>query len=154
MAHSYGGTSATVPGQRFNLMSGTSSQGVSIDDFNGDNFDHTGLGFIRGAIVSMGQAEATPIGRSNIQPPGQKGWGSDYKKYLIDNIDSQTGLGTQLEVLPYDANFLDLDPDTTDTLGMPRIRITFNVYDNERKANVYINGKLEEALKGMAPGQV
>ncbi len=63
-------------------------------------------------------------------------------------------MGTQLEVLPYDANFLDLDPDTTDTLGMPRIRITFNVYDNEKKANVYINGKLEEALKGMAAGQV
>ena len=154
MAHSYGGAYATFPGQRFNLMSGTGSQGVSIDDLNGDNFDHSGLGFIRGAIVSIGQAESTPIGRSNTLPPGQKGWGSEYKKYLVENIDSQVSLTTQLEVLPYDANFLDLDPDVTDDLGMPRIRITFSLYDNEKKANAYINPKLEEVFKGMDAAQV
>jgi gluconate 2-dehydrogenase alpha chain len=153
MAHSYGGAYATFPGQKFNLMSGTFSQCVCIDDFNGDNFDHTGLGFIRGALTSIGQGESTPIGRSNSLPPGQKGWGSDYKKFLVDNLGSAASLSTQLEVLPYDANFLDLDPDTTDDLGMPRIRITFSLFDNEKKASAYINPKLEAVLKSMGAAQ-
>jgi len=154
MAHSYGGAYATFPGQKLNMMSGTFSQAVCIDDFNGNNFDHTGLGFIQGALVSASQGESTPIGRSNSLPPGQKGWGSEYKKYLVENLDSNGSCTTQLEVLPYDANFLDLDPDTTDDLGMPRIRITFDVYDNEKKANSYINPKLEDALKAMGADQV
>jgi len=149
MAHSYGGAYGTFPGQKLNMMSGTFSQAVCIDDFNGNNFDHKDLGFVQGALVSASQGEATPIGRSNSMPPSQKGWGSDYKKYLIENLGSNGSCSTQLEVLPYDANFLDLDPDTTDDLGMPRIRITFDVYDNEKKANAYINPKLEEALKAM-----
>jgi len=154
MAHSYGGAYATFPGQKLNMMSGTFSQAVCIDDFNGNNFDHTGLGFIQGALVSASQGESTPIGRSNSLPPGQKGWGSEYKKYLVENLGSNGSCTTQLEVLPYDANFLDLDPDTTDDLGMPRIRITFDVYDNEKKANSYINPKLEDALKAMGADQV
>jgi gluconate 2-dehydrogenase alpha chain len=153
MAHSYGGAYATFPGQKLNMMSGTFSQAVCIDDFNGNNFDHTGLGFIQGALVSASQGESTPISRSNSLPPGQKGWGSEYKKYLVENLGSNGSCTTQLEVLPYDANFLDLDPDTTDDLGMPRIRITFDVYDNEKKANSYINPKLEDALKAMGAAQ-
>jgi gluconate 2-dehydrogenase alpha chain len=153
MAHSYGGAYATFPGQKLNMMSGTFSQAVCIDDFNGNNFDHTGLGFIQGALVSASQGESTPISRSNSFPPGQKGWGSEYKKYLVENLGSNGSCTTQLEVLPYDANFLDLDPDTTDDLGMPRIRITFDVYDNEKKANSYINPKLEDALKAMGAAQ-
>jgi gluconate 2-dehydrogenase alpha chain len=153
MAHSYGGAYATFPGQKLNMMSGTFSQAVCIDDFNGNNFDHTGLGFIQGALVSASQGESTPISRSNSLPPGQKGWGSEYKKYLVENLGSNGSCTTQLEVLPYDANFLDLDPDTTDDLGMPRIRITFDVYDNEKKANAYINPKLEDALKAMGAKQ-
>jgi gluconate 2-dehydrogenase alpha chain len=153
MAHSYGGGYGHFAGQNFNILSGTYAQGVAMDDLNGDNFDHTGLGFIRGAIVSIGQSEATPIARSNMLPPGQAGWGSSYKKFIKENANAMTSLGTQLEVLPYDANFLDLDPDSTDELGMPRIRITFNLYDNEMAANRYINAKLEDALKQMGATQ-
>lgn len=35
------------------------------------------------------------------------------------------------EVLPYTANQLDLDPVATDPLGIPVVRITFDIYDNE-----------------------
>jgi gluconate 2-dehydrogenase alpha chain len=153
MAHTYGGAYGTFPGQKLNMMSGSFGQAVCIDDFNGDNFDHKDLGFIQGALVSAAQGESTPISRSASMPPGQKGWGSDYKKYLVENLGSIANCGTQLEVLPYDANFLDLDPDTTDDLGMPRIRITFDVYDNEKKANTYINQKLEEVMSSMGAKQ-
>lgn len=153
MAHSYGGAWGTFPGKNFNLLSSTGSQCSCIDDFNGNNFDHTGLGFIRGPLACAGMTQANVIGQSNTLPPGQKGWGADYKKFLIENMDSLSNIFTQLEVLPYDANFLDLDPDTTDELGMPRIRVTFDLYDNEKKANAYVNPKLEDALKTMGADQ-
>jgi len=153
MAHSYGGAYGLFPGQNFNNLSGTASQAVAMDDFNGDNFDHTGLGFIRGAIANVAMSESTPIGRSNMLPPGQAGWGASYKKFIKENGNSITSLSTQLEVLPYDANFLDLDPDVTDDLGVPKIRLTFNLYDNEHTANAYINPKLEDVLKAMGASQ-
>ena len=153
MAHSYGGPYGLFPGHNFNILSGTGSQAVALDDFNGDNFDHTGLGFIRGAIANVAMAESTPIGRSNTLPPGQAGWGASYKKFISENANAMASVATQLEVLPYDANFLDLDPDVTDDLGMPIIRLTFNLYDNEHKANTFINGKLEEVLKAMGASQ-
>jgi gluconate 2-dehydrogenase alpha chain len=153
MAHTYGGAYGIFPGQNLNMMSGTFGQAVCIDDFNGDNFDHKDLGFVQGALVSAAQGESTPISRSASMPPGQKAWGAEYKKYLVENLGSIANCGTQLEVLPYDANFLDLDPDTTDDLGMPRIRITFDVYDNEKKANTYINKKLEAVMSSMGAKQ-
>ncbi len=118
-----------------------------------DNFDHTGLGFIRGAIANVASSEATPIARSGPLPPGQKGWGAAYKNFIHDSALSMTSLSTQLEVLPYDANFLDLDPDKKDEIGMPIVRLTFNLMENEKKANLYLNPKLEAVLKGMGASQ-
>ena len=34
---------------------------TGIDDFNGDNFDHTGLGFVGGAYMSSSASGAQPI---------------------------------------------------------------------------------------------
>jgi gluconate 2-dehydrogenase alpha chain len=153
MVHSYGGAYGVIPDSNFNLLSGTYSQGVAMDDLNGDNFDHTGLGFIRGAISSCTMSEATPIARSGSLPPGTPGWGAAYKKFIKEQALGVTSVGTQLEVLPYEANFLDLDPTQKDELGMPVIRITFNLMENEKKANQYINGKLEEVLKQMGASQ-
>ncbi|MGI8486568.1 MAG: GMC oxidoreductase, partial [Thermomicrobiales bacterium] len=154
MAHSYGGPSGIVPGKNFNLISSTVSQGVAMDDLNGDNFDHSGLGFIRGAITFVGPSEATPIGQSGKLPPGTPAWGSEYKKFVKDSAQSVTAAFTQIEVLPYEGNFLDLDPTKKDEIGMPVIRVTFSLGENETKANQYINKKLEPVLKEMGASQV
>ena len=37
-----------------NIYMGPSAQKHTIDDFNADNFDHSGVGFIRGAQISVG----------------------------------------------------------------------------------------------------
>jgi gluconate 2-dehydrogenase alpha chain len=153
MAHSYGGAYGLFSGDNFNLLSGTYAQAVAMDDLNGDNFDHTGLGFIRGAIADVSMSEATPIGRSGMLAPGVPGWGSDYKKFLHDGAMSIASFGTQLEVLPYETNFIDLDETKKDELGLPVVRLTFSLGDNEKKANAYINPKLEAVLKEMGATQ-
>ena len=154
MSHAYPGATGLFAGERLNRLSGTFAQCTSMDDLNGDNFDHTGLGFIRGGIVSSGMGEATPIGASRLIPPGTPGWGSAYKRWLHDNAQAVGGIGAQLEVLPYEANFLDLDPEATDDLGMPVVRVTFDLMDNEREAGAYIIAKLEEVLTAMGASEV
>ncbi len=38
---------------KFNLFAGAGSLGMSVDDFNGDNFDHSDLKFIHGGILPI-----------------------------------------------------------------------------------------------------
>ena len=40
---------------------GSGANGYTMDDFNADNFDHTGLGFIGGGGISCGASGARPI---------------------------------------------------------------------------------------------
>ena len=57
-----------------NIYMGPSAQKHSLDDFNADNFDHGGQGFIRGAQISITPAdlEAGPIGAAMaMNPPPQ-----------------------------------------------------------------------------------
>jgi gluconate 2-dehydrogenase alpha chain len=47
-----------------------------------------------------------------------------------------------METLPYEANFIDLDPVKKDNFGVPVVRLTFNVYENEIKMSAYLTEKL------------
>jgi gluconate 2-dehydrogenase alpha chain len=134
-------TYGLYPNEQLNLWGGTESQSVCIDDFYGDNFDHHGLGFIRGANTCVGN-ENRPISWSANVPPDVPLWGSAYKRWLHDNSGSVGGLMIQQDVLPYEANFIDLDPVKKDDLGVPVARITFDIYQNEKRMAAYIATKL------------
>lgn len=149
MSHVYVGSYGLFPGMQLNLFSGTVGQGTVIDDLNGDNFDHTDLGFIRGAMVEVFNNTSLPIAQSRTLAPGVPTWGSAYKQWLHDNGNSVGQLFGQVESLPYETNFLDLDPEVTDSLGMPVIRVTYSIGENEVKAQQYISDKLDELLVAM-----
>jgi gluconate 2-dehydrogenase alpha chain len=127
--------------QQLNLWGGTVAQTVCIDDLNADNFDHGGLGFIRGGMVFVNNNNM-PIAQSVAVPPDVPLWGSAYKRWLHDNINSVGTFNVQVEVLPYEANFIDLDPVKKDDLGVPVARLTFNTYQNEQRIVAYIADKL------------
>jgi gluconate 2-dehydrogenase alpha chain len=135
------------PGKAMNVWAGTASQGVVMDDFNGDNFDHTGLGFIRGASISTA-CYSMPIGQAvNVSPAAGGIWGSKYKRWLHENAGSIGALGAQMETLAYDANSIDLDPVKKDDLGIPVARLTFDIYENEKRMAAYLTKKMEPILK-------
>ena len=50
MAHATPSVFGLFPGRRLNLWSGPWSQTTCVDDWNGDNFDHAGLGFVGGGL--------------------------------------------------------------------------------------------------------
>jgi gluconate 2-dehydrogenase alpha chain len=56
------------------FMAAGASFGTNIDDFNGDNFDHGGLGFFGGAWISAGTSNGRPT-QTRPVPPGHAALG-------------------------------------------------------------------------------
>ena len=95
--------------EQMNAFMGAGALGMTIDDLNGDNFDHSDLGFIHGGSISITQ---TGIGRfeTNPVPADTPRWGPEFKKYSIHNFTRTLKIGTEGASMPHKENFLSLDP--------------------------------------------
>ncbi len=131
-----------------NIYMGPSAQKHSIDEFNADNFDHGGLGFIRGAQISIGPValEGGPIGATTMNPPpGVPRWGAAYRDFLAKYYARHAAIAAQIEDLPYPHQTIDLDPNVRDAWGLPAPRLTYDWRrPNELKRTEFIVRKLEE----------
>jgi gluconate 2-dehydrogenase alpha chain len=145
MGHGLGSTGINgwFRGRRLNLYSGTIGQFTAIDDWDADNFDHSGLGFIAGGMAST-TMERKPIATANAVPPDVQNWGSGWKAWLAQNADSVASGSAQMETLSYVDNFLDLDPVVKDDLGRPVCRITFDLKDNEVRAALWMQDRIKQ----------
>ena len=137
-----------------NVFMGPSAQRHSLDDYNSDNFDHGGLGFIRGAQVSVVPAalEAGPIGTAMDMPPppGTPRWGAAYRDFLSKYFTRYAGITAQTENLPYADQTIDLDPNVRDAWGLPAPRVTFDWRQPNDVARVeFVTKKLEEISHAM-----
>jgi gluconate 2-dehydrogenase alpha chain len=140
-----------LPDRTVNRFTGPSAQGMLIDDFLSDNFDHTGLGFIGGASLGViQQSQPISIAKDTL-PPDVPSWGRGYKAHLVKNWNSYFAIEAQPEGLMYESNFLDLDPLARDRsgLGLPVIRITFQQYRNELAVIDFVRTKSVDLLKKM-----
>jgi gluconate 2-dehydrogenase alpha chain len=130
MAHITPKVFAAFDDRYVNVYMGPSAQKHSLDDFNGDNFDHGGLGFMRGGQISVGPAdlEAGPIGTamSMNPPPGTPRWGAAYRDFLAKYFARYAAIVAQTENLPYVDQTIDLDPIVRDQWGMPAPRLTYD----------------------------
>jgi gluconate 2-dehydrogenase alpha chain len=138
---------------------GPSAQKHTIDDFNGDNFDHSGLGFIRGSQVSIGPAdlEAGPIGTaiSLNPPPGTPRWGAAYRDFLAKYFARYGAIVAQTENLAYADQTIDLDPDLRDQYGLPAPRLTYDWRRPNELARVeYLMTKMEGVGRAMGATHV
>jgi gluconate 2-dehydrogenase alpha chain len=152
MAHIGARVFAGYDDRHVNIFMGPSAQRHSLDDYNADNFDHSGLNFIRGAQISVAPAalEAGPIGTAMDlpPPPGTKRWGASYRDFLAKYYTRYAGFTAQTENLPYADQTIDLDPNVRDAWGMPAPRITYDWRrPNERARIEFLFGKLEEIAR-------
>src|ERR1700730_17726867 len=76
---------------------------------------------------------------------GGQNWGSKWKAFVKENADRSTGAYLQKTTLPYEDNYLDLDPTVKDPLGFPVIRITAEYKENERKIGAFIAEKMKQS---------
>jgi len=123
---------------------GLPAQGVAVDDFADDNFDHGELPFIGGGNLWT-MSDRRPIQAANMGTYGRgRNWGSGWKRFIRENADRQCSSYNQKTTLPYEDNVLDLDPTVTDPLGMPVIRITGQYKANEIAIAAFTQDRTEE----------
>src|SRR5258708_40015702 len=95
--------------KNFNPFMGSPGSMMVIDDFNGDNFDHTDLGFFGGCRIQTGHGEGRPI-NYRPTPPGTPRWGSAWKKAAVDNYQHALTIGMSRSKHPKPNQFRDLHP--------------------------------------------
>lgn len=137
----------------FNPFMGGASLGMSIDEFNGDNFDHSGLGFVGGGYINISMSGAAPI-RSNPVPDGTPAWGSEWKKAVAHYYNRNFQLSAHGGCQSYRTHYLDLDPTYKDAYGLPLIRLTFDWHDNEKKMSAYITERAAEIGKAIGASKI
>jgi gluconate 2-dehydrogenase alpha chain len=138
-----GGVLALFP-RKLNRWYGLPAQGVAVDNFADDNFDHTGLDFIGGGNLWV-YSDHRPIEAASMPTFGRAPrWGSQWKAFVKDNADRWVTSYIQKTTLPYEENVLDLHPTVKDPLGDPVVRITADFMDNEKRLRDFTNDKMEQ----------
>jgi gluconate 2-dehydrogenase alpha chain len=128
----------------------TGANGMMIDDYNGDNFDHSGLGFVGGGYMGAGQTNGRPIATRPV-PAGTPLWGAQWKKATAETYQRAMNLSVHGSSYSYRDCFLDLDPAYKDRLGRPLMRMTFDFHDNELKMSAFLTSRLAEIAKALDP---
>jgi gluconate 2-dehydrogenase alpha chain len=147
-----GGVSVFLKEGALNPFMGAGALGTNIDDFNGDNFDHGGLGFFGGATISTTSTGARPIGYHPV-PPGTPRWGSAWKQATHEWYGRTMSIGASGASYAHRENYLDLDPTYRDGLGRPLVRMTFNYRENDHKLAAFATGvaqRIAAAIPGVA----
>ena len=137
----------------FNRFMGGGGLGTIIDEYNGDNFDHAGLGFIGGAYIVVTTNGNLPI-KSHPVPPGTPHWGSGWKKAVAQYYNRSFQVLSHGACQSYRTNYLDLDPTYRDAHGLPLIRMTFDRHEHELKMSAYTTNKAAEIAKAIGPSKM
>jgi len=139
--------------KNFNSFMGAGGLGLAIDEFNGDTFDHSSLGFIGGGFMQAGSNGARPIEVRPV-PAGTPRWGSEWKKAAAKYFNRSFSITIQGACQSYRSNYLDLDPTYRDAYGLPLLRMTFDRHENETKMSVWLTNKAAEIAKAVGPAKM
>ncbi len=150
MAKMFPHVDGTFPGIYFNRHTGPAAQAMVLDDFLAEEFDAFSHGFLGGATLGAeNQFLPIQISRETL-PPDVPRWGAGYKAHLRQ-WQHWAVVRMQPEALPYEVNTLDLDPHHRDRsgLGLPVIRVTYELQLNDLRLGHWMATKCEEILRNM-----
>jgi gluconate 2-dehydrogenase alpha chain len=148
-----GGATGFFKDYNFRRYMGSGANSVCMDDFYGDNFDHTGLGFMDGGNISCGASGARPI-QSTIAPKSAGTFGLKWKQGIKQYYDNVASVGCQASNIAYNWRMADLDPIYKDQYGNPLLRITYDFADNERKMAAFMAQKCAPIVQAMGADEV
>ena len=124
--------------KRLNPFIGAGALASVIDDYNGDNFDHSKLGFIGGAYIAGMVTGARPIEMVRV-PDDVSDWGLEWKrnaaKYFLSNMSISVHGSSYAQA----GNYLSLDPTYKDQFGRPMLRMTFDFPENDLKMGAILH---------------
>ncbi|QKY68727.1 GMC family oxidoreductase [Lentibacillus sp. CBA3610] len=134
--------------EKFNTYMGAGSLGATVDDYNGDNFDHSELDFIHGGSISTKQYGRRPI-QNNTVPGGTPSWGKEFKAQSIKYQNRWLSVDSQGASMPHRNNYLSLDPTYKDSFGNPLLRLTYDFTEQDNRLFKYISDRSAEILDEM-----
>lgn len=134
--------------EQMNTFMGAGALGMTIDDFNADNFDHSDLDFIHGSSITFLQSGSRPIGTNSV-PSDVPLWGAEFKKSSIENFTRSLGVFGQGASMPHKENYLSLDDTYKDKYGVPLMQLTYNFTDQDRNLHAFITKKLVTVMENM-----
>ena len=134
--------------RNINPFMGAGALGTAIDDFNGDNFDHAGLGFIGGAYIAAYSTGGRPIEFHPV-PPGTPRWGAEWKKAVARHYNHTVTIGCHGSSMSARGNYLGLDPTYRDAYEQPLLRITFDFPKNDLAMAAYVTKRATEIAQIM-----
>jgi gluconate 2-dehydrogenase alpha chain len=143
------------PDTVFNGHTGPAAQMWSLDDFVAADFEAPSYGFVGGATPNV-ENQRLPLGVTReALPPDVPPWGKRFKEH-IRRWQNFCAVRLQPDSLSYHANFLDLDPRHRDRsgLGLPLVRITYDMQENEHKLSEWMEVKAEEILRLMGASKI
>ncbi|PDQ20964.1 GMC family oxidoreductase [Mesorhizobium sanjuanii] len=138
--------------KNFNPFIAAGALGQTIDDYNGDAFDHGALDFVGGSGINCIPTNGRPIG-TRPTLPGTPKWGSAWKKATVEGYKSTLGFSSQGSSYATRTNYLDLDPTYKDRFGRPLMRMTFDFPDNDIRMSNYLCDRMEEIAKALGGKQ-
>jgi len=136
-----------------NPFMASGASGTLINDFAGDNFDHSGLGFIGGSFIGAVNTNGRPIQYHPV-PPGTPSWGKGWKDAVVKHYNHTVMFSLHGSSVSTRQNYLDLDPTYKDAWGQPLLRMTFDFPQNDLKMAAYVTAKAVEIGKAMGAKQV
>ena len=136
-----------------NPFVGAGAHAMVIDDFNGDNFDHGGKGFIGGAYIAGMVTGGRPI-EMIYTPEGTPKWGLKWKHAAAENYLKSFSLSVHGSSMAMRGNCLDLDPTYRDVHGRPLLRMTFDFSDNDHKMSDFLTDRAAEVARAMNPREI
>ena len=140
----------SFPDTVFNGHTGPAAQMWSLDDFVAADFDAPSHGFVGGATPNV-ENQRLPLGVTReALPPYVPAWGKGYKDH-VRTWQHWAAVRIQPDTLSYENNSLDLDPRYRDRsgLGLPLVRITYDMQENEHRLSDWMEAKGEEILREM-----
>ncbi len=123
------------------------ANGTVIDDFGGDNFDHSKLGFIGGQYIGAIMTGGRPIEFHRRRPARRAGASIGSARWR--GITTTPVTIQRHGVHGLSRRYLDLDPTYKDAWGQPLLRITFDFPDNDVRMSQYVADKAAEIARAM-----
>jgi len=136
-----------------NPFIGAGSLATVIDDFNGDNFDHSGRGFIGGGYIAGMVTGGRPI-EMIYTPEGTPAWGMEWKHAAAKNYLRSFAISCHGACMSHRGNCLDLDPTYRDVHGRPMLRMTFDFSANEHRMSDFLTDRAAEVARAMNPREI
>jgi gluconate 2-dehydrogenase alpha chain len=122
---------------------------VAVADFEGDRFDHTGLGFVGGSLLQAAMTGPWNEDRVAATAEGLAAsttGGVDGADWLHAHHRSIGTVWAQPDQLPRAGNLIDLDPVHRDPAGIPVARVTFSLADDDRRRWEFLSARARDWL--------